>query len=569
MINIFLFSFISTLYLICAGSLFCLSKNYRLSEIYRSIFFGSFLLAFTGVLLNFFTPLNVKINTSLFILILVVGFILLVNKGYLIKVFQCSFIISLIATLILSFDTIYRPDANLYHLPFTQIINENKIIFGVSNIHFRFGHISILQYLNAIFNNFLFQENGILIPAAIIFSTFVMYFYNEIKENAKGDKIYTFYIFLLFAYILYGYNRYSEFGNDTIAHLYFFLVSCYFFKDIYKKNISSLDFIKLIILSLFCFMLKTSLIFVFIFPLYVFIFRFDKKYIFNYWTIIIFLVSISWIIKNVIISGCIIYPIEITCFNKLEWFSNNSKDLISATATAQSLDNEAWTKGWPDYKGQPVSQEKYVDNFYWFKTWISNHGVLIFKKISIFFTIILILIFFLRKLNSNLIPQKFKSNNAIYLIFFISLICVFIWFIRFPVFRYGSSYLVVFLISLLTIIAIKYNIFQLDVTKFQKYLNICIIIFFVLFSLKHTLRIYKSYEVVLENKAWPKFPKTDDTINISKPMLLNGKFAYYLLKDKDGCGYTSSPCTPFLLKKNIYQKKINGYNFYLIKKANF
>ena len=70
-------------------------------------------------------------------------------------------------------------------------------------------------------------------------------------------------------------------------------------------------------------------------------------------------------------------------------------------------------------------------------------------------------------------------------------------------------------------------------------------------------------------KGQIKFPKTDDTINISKPMLLNGKFAYYLLKDKDGCGYTSSPCTPFLLKKNIYQKKINGYNFYLIKKVNF
>ena len=563
MINIFLFSFISTLYLICAGSIFCSRKNYGLSEIYRSIFFGSFLLAFTGVLLNFFTPLNVKINTLLFIFILVIGFILLVNRGFLIKILYCSFTISLIATIVLSFDTIYRPDANLYHLPFTQIINENKIIFGVSNIHFRFGHISILQYLNAIFNNFLFQENGILIPAAIIFSTFVMYFYNEIKENANEDKVYTFYLFLLLAYILYGYNRYSEFGNDTIAHLYFFLVSSCFLKEIHKENIKYLDFIKLIILSLFCFILKTSLVFAFIFPLYIFIFRFNKKYILNYWSIIIFLVSITWIVKNIIISGCIIYPVEITCFDRLDWFSNNSKDLIAASA--QSLDNEAWTKGWPDYKGQPVTQEKYVDNFYWLQTWIDNHGLLIFKKLSIFFTIILILIFVLKKLNTNLISQKIKSNNTIYLIFFLSLICVLIWFIRFPVFRYGSSYLVVFLVSISTIIAIKYNIFQIEITKFQKYLNICIIIFFVLFSLKHTLRIYKNY-FVLKNNAWPKFPKLDDTINISRPILLSGKFTYYLLKNnRDGCGYTSSPCTPIPMK-NIYQKKINGYDFYLLKK---
>ena len=50
-------------------------------------------------------------------------------------------------------------------------------------------------------------------------------------------------------------------------------------------------------------------------------------------------------------------------------------------------------------------------------------------------------------------------------------------------------------------------------------------------------------------------------------MFMNGKFAYYLLRENiDGCGYTSAPCTPYPVKNNIYQKKINGYKFYLIKK---
>ena len=167
---------------------------------------------------------------------------MILKRKNLYNVLICSFFISLISTLILSYDTIYRPDANLYHLPFTKIINENKIIFGISNIHFRFGHISILQYLNANFYNFLFKENGVIIPAAIIFSSFVLYFYNEIKSNSEKNKIYTFYIFLLLAYILYGYNRYSEFGNDTISHLYFFLISSYFLKDNYKDNITTEGF---------------------------------------------------------------------------------------------------------------------------------------------------------------------------------------------------------------------------------------------------------------------------------------------------------------------------------------
>ena len=122
----------------------------------------------------------------------------------------------------------------------------------------------------------------VVIPAAIIFSSFVLYFYNEIKNNSEKNKIYTFYIFLLLAYILYGYNRYSEFGNDTISHLYLFLISSYFLKDNYNDNIITKDFNKLVLLSLFCFMLKTSLIFVLIIPLYIFIFKFNKKYILNF-----------------------------------------------------------------------------------------------------------------------------------------------------------------------------------------------------------------------------------------------------------------------------------------------
>ena len=63
---------------------------------------------------------------------------------------------------------VYRPDAGLYHLPFINIINQEKIIVGLSNLHFRFGHISILQYTSAIFNNTLFAENGIVFPFNLI-----------------------------------------------------------------------------------------------------------------------------------------------------------------------------------------------------------------------------------------------------------------------------------------------------------------------------------------------------------------------------------------------------------------
>ena len=64
-------------------------------------------------------------------------------------------------------------------------------------------------------------------------------------------------------------NRYSGFGNDDPAHIFFYLVFCNFLlfikdkHDDYKKNI--------IFFSTFVFLIKNFLILVFLIPLYLLI----------------------------------------------------------------------------------------------------------------------------------------------------------------------------------------------------------------------------------------------------------------------------------------------------------
>ena len=566
MINIFLFSFLASIYLFCAGILLYPKKNNEIDGVYTSIFFGTCILAFTAVFLNFFVSLNPIVNTILFIVITFVGFVIIFRNGIFYKLIKYCALIALISTLILYFDTIYRPDANLYHLPYTRIINDNKIIFGISNVHFRFGHVSILQYLNAIFNNILFKEKGILIPAAIIFSSTVLYFYNETIQNISKNRIYSYYVFLLLAYTLFGYNRYSEFGNDTIAHLFFFIISSYFLKTDFRKDTKAQEFIKILMLSLFCFMSKTGLIFVFFIPLYILIFNFKKKYFFNYFNIFILIIATFWFSKNIITSGCLIYPIELTCLEKLQWFTNDSNYLISAQA--QSLDNEAWTKGWVNYNGPQVSKEFYVKKFFWLQTWFSIHGLLILKKLCIFIFILSIINFYIKRIEINNNSVKIKLDKKILFLFFLSLFCTLMWFLRFPIFRYGSSYIVVLIISISTIFAIKNRLIDKNIKKLTKYFKILLVIFFTLFLLKHTLRIYKNYNHSLVNDPWPKFPKTKDTIFLSETKKINDTFAYYLLKpnqDYDGCGYILSPCTPYRVK-NVKLKELYGYKFYYLDK---
>ena len=50
-------------------------------------------------------------------------------------------------------------DGGLYHLPHQAIIRENKIIFGLFNLHERFGIISIYGYISSI----LWLKNNLLL----------------------------------------------------------------------------------------------------------------------------------------------------------------------------------------------------------------------------------------------------------------------------------------------------------------------------------------------------------------------------------------------------------------------
>ena len=382
MYYIFLYSFLSSILLAFAGFPFYRNeKNYKTSPLLL-IIFGSLSLSVLALLINFFIPLTPKINTLIFVIIFIFGFFYIFKNKFVLKFFYAALLIATLSTLIVTLDNVYRPDANLYHLPYTKILNDNKIIFGVSNLHFRFGHTSILQYLNAIFNNLIFNENGIILPSAIIFSAIVLYFYDEIIKNYFNNKIYVFYVFLALTYILYGYNRYSEFGNDVTGHLIFLLTCSFFLKKKINNSLSPDEISRILVLSIFCFTLKPTLILILLMPLYYYFFFYRKYFLINTISIFSLFFIIIWFAKNIIISGCLIYPIEITCFDQLPWFSSDIN--FDFAPKIQSLENEAWTKGWPDYHGEQITQQYYVKKFFWLKTWFLGHGLLIIKKISIF-----------------------------------------------------------------------------------------------------------------------------------------------------------------------------------------
>ena len=111
-------------------------------------------------------------------------------------------------------------------------------------------------------------------------------------------------------------------------------------------------------------MLKTSLVFALFFPVYFLIKNFKRAFylIFKY---IYFLSNNYVVLKEYICFWMRNLSYSNNMFRNLEWFSNEFDEIkrSGVSSALQSLDNEAWTKGWPDYKGPQISQEFYVKKF--------------------------------------------------------------------------------------------------------------------------------------------------------------------------------------------------------------
>ena len=94
---------------------------------------------------------------------------------------------------------------------------------------------------------------------------------------------------------------------------------------------------------------------------------------------------ILWLVKNILVSGCLIYPISITCFTELSWTDIKEVKEISNQ-------NEAWSKSFPDQK-KILSYEKFNSEFNWINSWIKNYFG---QLVNIFYPyIIFILILFI------------------------------------------------------------------------------------------------------------------------------------------------------------------------------
>lgn len=528
-------------------------KETSIKNFYEIGIYGVIFLSFIALLINFFLPLNVIINNLIFFIGVIYSFFLI---NHIKRFINASIVTGIISFFILILNSINNPDGGLYHLPYISILNENKIIFGLTNIHFRFGHTSILQYLSAIFNNSLIGENGILIPIATIFSFVTVYLY-KIFLNKKY-YLETIIAFVLLSYTLYGLSSYTNSGNDYSGHLFFFITFFIFLNQNYYKKDE--DKFKLTFLfAVYTVLLKPTLVIVFLFPFFSLIKNIRNNFPIIKSGIIIFSVIFLTIffLKNLIVSSCLVYPSPKTCISKFEWSSLNSNS-ISDPKRANRI-SEAWAKDYPNRLDKEKNSEEYISDFGWIKSWLNTHFKIVIIKITPFllFLVFIFLIFILSK-KKNIIFSINKKN--IIISFFICFFGSFVWFLKFPIYRYGLSYLITFFTTIFILLIlnkkISYNF---------KILKIIVISIIFIVAGNNLKRIYKNFNYKYIDYPWPKknsFTENNE-INTNIPIYRDDIFLYYLPDPYSLCMYSKSPCTNEVnVEKDVKIKKKFTYTIY-------
>ena len=315
-------------------------------------------------------------------------------------------------------------DAGLYHLNNQLWIRESNVAIGFYNLHFRYGFSSIIEYISA---NFWLDDKYYLlhyVNLSFIASFFGIISFNIFKNKSGFLKSSSYFLIVFGILDNFGFsggrNGFFDIESvtkqDTPFAILFYLSNIFLIYRLINKNLSKSELFYLSLIILFSIEMRifgaSTLV------LYFIVILFNKSLSVGKFYAILptILIGSLWLIKNVLISACLFFPVSFTCLNKLSWYSKNS-----ASSEMDALKD--FHIGY--YFGTPISS--------WFSNWYSKeiNSVVSRNFILSFLLIVIVSIIINRRGNKNISKKDF-------LIIYLYLVFITIaWIISSPGIRLG------------------------------------------------------------------------------------------------------------------------------------
>ncbi len=593
MINAFLFityAFFLFVSIIGYGFIFCKIISLGIDKNKTQLNYGEIGFFSLGILipLSIVTHFIIPVNFYATIFFFLIGLFFCIYKLNLIRNYRRLLFLLLIIILFLPYLIIYthHDDFYYYHLPYLNVIQFSKVIFGLANLN------NVLTYpQNLWFNVFslfrlpIIDYNGLQILNGIFTILFIMFCVGNYKNTQKIEVKIISLINIIFIFAIF--SRLKDHGAEIVPQLLMLVCIKYCFILIFDKQINKKQFlIKIAIIFTISVLLRLSSII--ILPLIFFIFILNFKVSLNLLKNIkllsmIFTLVILVLTKNLINSGCVVYPLSFTCFSQkqISWSIDKEIPKINENVIL------SFTRGWMIYakensnspnkfvfnpKDNLLSHEEYLskNQIFWLKYWIKDPDIIRILNcfiIGLFVFIVLIIENF-----KNIKLNWFKLLNSKNNLAFLFLLCsIMFWlFLSTPSTRYGGYAIFIGLIALFFTVLSK--VFINEKIKLKITLIATLSLSFSFFYFKNIERIefnnqfnvWPEKQVLLKDVDYKEVEIGDFLINtrLATNKLLMGK-----LEDENNfilhCGDIKGLCTP-IKKINCIKSIYKHFNYIFI-----
>lgn len=417
-------------------------------------------------------------------------------------------------------------DTGLYHLQNQAWIRESNLVLGLSNLNVWLGWSSIYEYLSS-----LFWLNGnyvvIHFVKLVVYNFFFCFLLHNIFENENKYLKFSSLGILLFSLLdnigyLGGGNGFPPILTvgkfDEAFGILFFVNSALILMRIMDKNFVKSELIFIFYFSLYSFQLKQNGAYI-IFPLLLYFYMFIKKSnagFFKSLNLIKLPIVIGslWILKNVLITSCLLYPVTFTCISNLDWYGINTNYATEGWLIRPAIDPRL---------DESISQQ--------FASWLSQSKN---KQYSYNFLISLVSIYIVNKIVLLKVSSERNNKAGSNLILFFIVLIIF-WF-----YSNGANPRYAFGIWLFGITLLYKNYENYEIRPiFTNYLRIIVITTSIV-SVALVPRIY-SYEAFIENQinfseiTLPWENKNPSFAGLSNPEYKESKYGFGVYSESALC----------------------------------
>ncbi|MDA9604802.1 hypothetical protein N9S39_03735, partial [Candidatus Pelagibacter sp.] len=377
-------------------------------------------------------------------------------------------------------------DFPYYHFAYSYYLTQSSSHIGIGQFNHGFKTPSSIFYLNSLFYLPIVKYYMFHMPGLLVMGFANIIFIKKILKNIKDNSInfLTIYSLLCILFINIFFYRMGEHGTDRSAQILIFILLLEILLLInFSTNKDSLVKLYILIGLIISFKAFYILYLSFFIPIVFYLFKKEGifsilKFINNKYFLFFVLIIFCVLITNLFNTGCLIFPVNISCIESLPWALDSQHVL--------HMNNwyEQWSKAGAGPNFRVENSSEYIKYFNWVPNWINMY---FFTKVSdfilglIFLTLITFLTFYSNVKNT-------LNNYKIFSVYIVLIILFVEWFYNHPSLRYGGYCLIASLLFLPSSIMIMRK-FNFDNKSSKNKFYILIIISFLIFSGRNVFRI--------------------------------------------------------------------------------